>query len=783
MTETGHDVIDRILQSFGLTDKFPKACQRQVQDMLAKDPTTTNNSDEDQKLVDLSHLPYITIDNDRSMDLDQAMYICRTQCPPLLPLPPLQGGGGGGDAAKDRMAAFRYPDDFDSEDKRTQDTQSSKSPPTVDDSILVSYALADGAYFVPAFSPLFEHALRRGGASFYLPGNKSIPMLPRELSENIMSLNPHVKRRALVFDTYLDPLDGTVQRTLYRYAIIVSQWKGTYREVSEYYDAVDKKNRHGGGGDGDSKDEKAVVDSWLAHQPFTETLDLLREVGQKRIELAKQRNVVQYNRNNDDGGGAITVDPDTGMLTFTSTLLANTPSGDDKSHHEKQPKKGRYSSEAYNEQVSLLCNTEGAKILAYLDDLEEKTGSPDILHPIYRTQSGPRADQTRTLEEVIANTLQVHGLDVAEWGWHDQEEVLASYLDRIRSHASSINGDTQPNLKQKWIRVVTVIDRQAQITNQAASFSSSPEDGHHALKMTHYARFSSPMRELVGCFTHKELYEAHIGGFSHKELSPEKDMERKSVSVTTVLRCEMRCDTVPAFLTFCFLSKNVNTVRDNVIRAARRAKEIQKCLSSMVFLHMLNTLFYSDLRLRLNQRKMYQGVVMGMDFSDRQKSRRVYVQLDEPHIQIKVYGEDLDYHYNCRYGPEGGSTYNDRGSTVSIVPMEGSFRHDVDDRTLPPNFHAGDPVSIRVGDYAQFYGQKSRSRWVFLMIPETVEQDEVTRRRSLVRNSVIDLDLLLAKSDLDEESALSSFSEHTSESFHDDDESGDDIGNDYQGGI
>jgi hypothetical protein len=212
-------------------------------------------------------------------------------------------------------------------------------------------------------------------------------------------------------------------------------------------------------------------------------------------------------------------------------------------------------------------------------------------------------------------------------------------------------------------------------------------------------------------------------------------------------------------------------VRDNVIRAARRAKEIQKRLSSMVFLHMLNTLFYQDLRLRINQRKTYTGVVMGMDFSDRERSRRVYVQLDEPHIQIKVYGEDLDYHYNCRYGPEGGNTYNHRGSTVSIVPMEGSFRNDIDDKHLPPKFNAGDRVSIRVGDFAQFFGQKSRSRWVFIMIPEQVEEeeaqkDEKTRRQSLLRNSVIDRDL--SSNDIDELSTLSSFSEHAAENSSND---------------
>jgi ribonuclease R len=241
----------------------------------------------------------------------------------------------------------------------------------------------------------------------------------------------------------------------------------------------------------------------------------LRRVGQLRIDLAKHRNVVQYNR---DNGEAVTIDPHTGKLTFQTHV-------------------SRYSSERYNEQISVLCNTEGAKMLAFLDDLEATTVK-DILHPIYRTQSGPRDDQTKTLEEVISNTLQMHGLDVSEWGWQNHpsgdtldteqsQEYLATYLERIRNHAESIDGDKHPHWKQKWKRVVMVIDRQAQITNQAASFSTTPQDGHHALKTTHYARFSSPMRELVGCFTHKELLEAHIGRFSHSNLSPKKDIECK----------------------------------------------------------------------------------------------------------------------------------------------------------------------------------------------------------------------------------------------------------------
>ncbi len=171
---------------------------------------------------------------------------------------------------------------------------------------------------------------------------------------------------------------------------------------------------------------------------------------------------------------------------------------------------------------------------------------------------------------------------------------------------------------------------------------------------------------------------------------------------------------------------------------------------------MLNTVFYKDLKVRINDRQVYTGTLMGMDFSEKKKSRRCYVKLDDPSIEIKVYAEDLDYHYNCRYGPVG-DTFNDRGSTVSVAPMVGSFKQDADDLT-PPRFDAGGKVAIRVGDYAQFHGQTSRSRWVFIMSPARLEESEAGRRQSLVRNSVIDRGLL---KDLDQQSLLGGVSEHS----------------------
>ena len=128
--ELAADVVARIFKETArLIDTFPEDVTKEVEKLCAGDGGIG-----DKKLEDRIATPYITIDNDNSMDLDQAMHISRTG------------------------------------DRR---------------GYLVSYALADGAYYVSSDSALFKYAVKRGGSSFYLPG-KCIPMLPRKLSEDVM---------------------------------------------------------------------------------------------------------------------------------------------------------------------------------------------------------------------------------------------------------------------------------------------------------------------------------------------------------------------------------------------------------------------------------------------------------------------------------------------------------------------------------------------------------------------------------------------------------------------
>jgi hypothetical protein len=188
------------------------------------------------------------------------------------------------------------------------------------------------------------------------------------------------------------------------------------------------------------------------------------------------------------------------------------------------------------------------------------------------------------------------------------------------------------------------------------------------------------MREIVGCFTHKEFLEAVRGG------------QLSGISVEEDLFTQKR-----------------------VIRAARRSKQLQKKLTNAVHLHMLNCFFFKDLQSRKGgkQRPIYEGFIIGMDFSEKSKSSRCYVKLRDPPVEIKVSGEDLNYQYECRYAPTG-DVFGRHGTTVEIAPLHGSYEMS---QHVLPTFRSGQRVKIQVDDYAQYFRDTSRSRWIFAMFP------------------------------------------------------------------
>jgi ribonuclease R len=102
-------------------------------------------------------------------------------------------------------------------------------------------AIADVSEYVKPFGSIDNEAIYRS-FSIYLP-HRSIPMLPRQLSETLCSLQPHVDRLAFVFEIKLDLDTLEVASSKVYEAIIHSHRRFNYEEIDEYFnDKLQAKN-------------------------------------------------------------------------------------------------------------------------------------------------------------------------------------------------------------------------------------------------------------------------------------------------------------------------------------------------------------------------------------------------------------------------------------------------------------------------------------------------------------------------------------------------------------
>ncbi|MFT5680092.1 MAG: ribonuclease R [Myxococcota bacterium] len=444
-----------------------EACMAEAR-QLAADPGI-----DDPTLTDLRHLPFATIDEETSKDLDQALCIQRQ-----------------------------------------------------DDGFVVWYAIADAAWFVRPGSPLFEAALARG-ATLYMPG-LIVPMLPRILSEGIVSLNPREDRRALVFRMVIGPDGGLTDSEILR-GRIHSRAKLTY--------------------DG--------VNAWLSGGPpldvdaeTAESLRLLEDVGLLRIQHAEEREVVRLRRIE----SAVSMGSAEG-LRFVAFADA------------------RNNVERYNEQISLLCNMVGARFLM--------ANTPDFIQPIYRVHPPPSSGRLDELRNRIRDIQTSRGLDPAIWEWRDQS--LASYLNGLpRAGAEG--------------RLARAIHRQAMMSNGRSSFTSVP-GSHHGVGADAYARFSAPMREIVGVYVHQQCIEKLSGIAARQQL-------------------------------------NDDVIRDQVIAASNRVRQLQRQINQETNRMVIDQLFAEDLH--YGRPPWRPGTVMGLTRS------KLHVQLDRPGIDVKLYRDHLE---------------------------------------------------------------------------------------------------------------------------------------------
>ncbi len=104
-------------------------------------------------------------------------------------------------------------------------------------------AIADVSEYVIEDTALDKEAKARG-FSIYFP-HKSIPMLPRTLSENICSLKPDEDRLAFIFKIQLDPKSMEVREEELIRAVIHSRRRFTYDEIDAFISGDFSQRREG----------------------------------------------------------------------------------------------------------------------------------------------------------------------------------------------------------------------------------------------------------------------------------------------------------------------------------------------------------------------------------------------------------------------------------------------------------------------------------------------------------------------------------------------------------
>lgn len=128
--------------------------------------------------------------------------------------------------------------------------------------LILYVAIADVSSYVFPFGALDKEARERG-FSIYFP-HKSIPMLPRSLSENICSLKPHEDRLSFCFKISLEH-DGSVKKEELLNAVINSKRRFTYDEIDAF---MEKKYK------AQNEVEKEIF-SWLT--PLKNLTDTIRK--------------------------------------------------------------------------------------------------------------------------------------------------------------------------------------------------------------------------------------------------------------------------------------------------------------------------------------------------------------------------------------------------------------------------------------------------------------------------------------------------------------------------
>ena len=179
LSDPGTDILS-IIRQFDLPEKFPE----NVQEEANKAPESISKRDIEGR-TDLRHLKTFTIDGIDAKDLDDAVSI-----------ETLENGN-----------------------------------------YKLGVHIADVAHYVHENSPMDREALERGNSVYLI--DRVIPMLPRELSNGICSLNPNVDRLTLSVIMEINKNGSVVDHQIFE-SVINSSYRLVYDDISDYLENDDE---------------------------------------------------------------------------------------------------------------------------------------------------------------------------------------------------------------------------------------------------------------------------------------------------------------------------------------------------------------------------------------------------------------------------------------------------------------------------------------------------------------------------------------------------------------
>lgn len=118
---------------------------------------------------------------------------------------------------------------FTIDSAESKDLDDAVSIERTSDGYILGVHIADVSHYVKGNSPLDREALNRGTSIYY--ADKVIPMLPKELSNGICSLNPDENR--LTFSAIMNiSAEGRLKDFTFKKSVIRSKVKGIYSEIN-----------------------------------------------------------------------------------------------------------------------------------------------------------------------------------------------------------------------------------------------------------------------------------------------------------------------------------------------------------------------------------------------------------------------------------------------------------------------------------------------------------------------------------------------------------------------